>query len=294
MYMARVISVVNQKGGVGKTTTAINFAAALALMKKRVLLVDMDSQGNATSGVGVDAQSIQTSVYDVLVGTGDIKQSIVTTAIPQLHVLPSSIDVAGASVELVEAESREFRLRKAIEVVVPYYDYIIVDCPPALGLLTINGIVASDEVLIPVQAEYYALEGLGQLLQTIQLIQEHVHSDLTILGAVITMFDKRNRLSKAVLEDINSHFPYRVFESIIPRNVRLAEAPSFAQTIFEYDRVSPGAFAYKKLAQEVDLILPPILDETSTEIAEEQSDSHSSVMPSTDMSAGHHHNHTNS
>lgn len=249
--MARVISIVNQKGGVGKTTTAVNLASSIAGMDKRVLLVDMDPQGNATSGLGIDLQQLERSVYDVLVEGLPMKEAIFATGIDNFHIAPSSVDLAGAAVELVPAERREFRLRDAIATVVEDYDIVLIDCPPSLGVLTINGIVGGDEVLIPVQAEYYALEGLGQLLKTIDLVRQHIQPELHILGAVITMYDRRNKLSEAVFRDIYQYFPNTVFRTLIPRNVRLAEAPSYGKPVTEYDPSSKGAKAYKKLAKEV-------------------------------------------
>lgn len=249
--MVRIISVVNQKGGVGKTTTSINVAAALALLGKRTLLVDMDSQGNATSGLGFDPHTVHPSIYDVLIETNSPEQAIIETGIHNLDLLPAHVDLAGASVELVNADQREFRLRHALGIVEDKYDFILIDCPPSLGVLTINGIVAGNEVLIPVQAEYYALEGLGQLLRTIELVQEYLHPQLQILGAVLTMFDRRNKLSQAVFEDMYKHFPNTVFRSIIPRTVRLAEAPSYGKPIALYDPTGNGAKSYAKLAREI-------------------------------------------
>ena len=251
VHMARIISIVNQKGGVGKTTTAINLSAALAKEGQRVLLVDMDPQGNATSGFGIDTTQLEKTMYDVLVDGMPIADMLLESGVENLHVAPSNVDSAGASVELVPLENREYRLRTAIEVVRPHYDFIFVDCPPSLGVITINGIVGADEVLVPVQTEYYALEGLGQLLRTIELIREHLHPELQILGAVLTMFDKRNKLSEAVFKDIYQYFPYKVFGTVIPRNVRLAEAPSYGKPVTEYDPSSKGARAYTKLAREL-------------------------------------------
>lgn len=249
--MARVISIVNQKGGVGKTTTSVNLAAALAQEGKRVLLIDMDAQGNASSGVGVDVSQCEKTIYDVLVAQAKLSEVIVSTVVESLHLVPANADLSGAAVELVPVERREYRLREAVQEVVGYYDFVLIDCPPSLGVLTINGIVASDEVIIPVQTEYYALEGLGQLLQTIQLIREHLHPELTILGAVLTMYDKRYRLSEGVFRDMYQHFPHRVFRSVIPRNVRLAEAPSYGKPVTLYDPSSKGSRAYVKMAREV-------------------------------------------
>jgi len=249
--MGRIIAIVNQKGGVGKTTTAVNLASALAGEGKRVLLVDMDAQGNASSGVGVDTQKVERTLYHVLMQHLTLREVIVTTVVDNLHLAPSNVELAGAAVDLVPVDGREYRLRNSLLEVADYYDFILIDCPPSLGLLTINGIVAANEVLIPVQTEYYALEGLGQLLRTIELIKTHLHPKLQILGAVLTMFDKRNKLSEAVFRDIYQYFPNTVFRSVIPRNVRLAEAPSHGQPISLYDPYSKGAKAYEKLAKEV-------------------------------------------
>jgi chromosome partitioning protein len=249
--MARCISIVNQKGGVGKTTTAINLASSLAVLRQHVLLIDMDPQGNATSGIGLTVTPDQPSMYEVLMNEQSLATAIVETAQARLSIAPATMDLAGANVELIHADQREFRLRSAIETVAHQYDYILIDCPPSLGILTINSIVAGDEVLIPVQTEYFALEGLGQLLQTLELIQAHLQPGLQVLGAVLTMYDRRNRLAQAVFRDMYQHFPYQVFRAVIPRNVRLAEAPSYGKPITTYARSSKGARAYLKLAREL-------------------------------------------
>lgn len=249
--MARIISIVNQKGGVGKTTTTVNVASFLAKEGQRVLLVDMDAQGNATSGVGLDPRNLPHSMYDVLTNTSPIADALFETVVSGLHIIPANVDLAGAAIELVNQEEREYRLQHALTPLIHAYDFILIDCPPSLGLLTINGIVAASEILIPVQAEYYALEGLGQLLRTIELVQQHLRPDVRVLGAVLTMHDRRNRLSQEVFEEMYKHFPHHVFRTTIPRNVRLAEAPSFGKPISEFDRFSKGARAYAKLAKEI-------------------------------------------
>lgn len=246
-----IISIVNQKGGVGKTTTAVNLAAYLAKMNKRVLLVDLDAQANATSGSGIDNTGAKT-IYDVLINDNILAhETIVKTNIDGYHIIPSHSSLAGASVELVSHENREYKLASALKDLKEIYDYIFIDCPPSLCLLTVNGLVASDKVLIPVQSEYYALEGLGQLLNTIGLVQGNLKPELQILGAVITMFDIRNRLSKDVLDELYQYFPGKIFKSVIPRSVRLAEAPSFGKPILEYEPESKGAKAYERLAREI-------------------------------------------
>ncbi len=249
--MSKVISVVNQKGGVGKTTTTINVAAYLAEMGKFVLLVDMDPQANATSGVGVSKDTLEHGLYEALSKEKRLSDIIHNTSHQGLRVAPATGNLAGASIELVDVDRREHQLHDLLEEVKHAYDYIVIDCPPSLGLLTINSLVAADEILIPVQAEYYALEGLGQLLQTIGLIQEHLKPSLQILGAVITMFDKRTRLSEDVLQELYKYFPNNIFRSVIPRTVRLAEAPSFGKTILQYEPSGKGAKSYEKLAREI-------------------------------------------
>lgn len=243
-----IIAVVNQKGGVGKTTSAINVAAQLA-EKSTVLLVDLDPQGNATSGLGLQKEQAQQTTYDVLRGGTSLASCVQETHVAQLYVLPANANLAGAEVELVNQSQREFALQKALQSAA--YDYIIIDCPPSLGLLTINGLTAATTVLIPVQAEYYALEGLSQLLSTIQAVRGSSNPHLELLGIVLTMFDKRNSLSEQVQQEVANYFGDKLFKSIIPRNVRLAEAPSYGHTIYEHDRWSKGARAYKALAREI-------------------------------------------
>jgi chromosome partitioning protein len=249
--MARIIAVVNQKGGVGKTTTAMNLAAHLSEMGKFVLLVDMDPQGNATSGLGKSLTDLESGVYEALARQKRVHDVIIHTTHDGLRLLPATQNLAGANIELVDMERREFQLLELLEEVKHAYDYIIIDCPPSLGLLTINSLVAADQLLIPVQAEYYALEGLGQLLKTIQLVQEHIKPELSILGAVLTMFDKRTKLSGDIMDELYKYFPDTIFRSVIPRTVRLAEAPSFGQTILQYDPKGKGSRAYERLAREI-------------------------------------------
>ena len=247
--MTHIIAVSNQKGGVGKTTTSVNVAASLAEAGKSVLLVDLDPQGNATSGLGFDVHTLEKSTYDVLVNGLSLAEVVQETALKNLYLLPTDQNLAGAEVELVTVLAREQRLKQALEVAT--YDYIIIDCPPALSLLTINALTAATEVLIPVQAEYYALEGLGQLLQTIQSVKATTNPRLEILGVVLTMYDKRTSLSEQVAAELKQHFGEKLFATVIPRNVRLAEAPSFGKTVFEHDKWSKGARAYKQLAKEI-------------------------------------------
>ncbi len=249
--MSRVIAIVNQKGGVGKTTTAMNLAAHLAELGKFVLLIDMDPQGNASSGLGFSKDDTPHGIYEVLARQKRMHDVVFNTGHEGLRIIPATTNLAGANIELVDMEDRERQLFNLVEEAKHAYDYIIIDCPPSLGLLTINSLVAADELLIPVQAEYYALEGLGQLLQTINLIQEHIKPDLGILGAVITMFDKRTKLSGDVMDQLYQYFPDTIFRSVIPRTVRLAEAPSFGQTILQYDPRGKGSRAYERLAVEI-------------------------------------------
>jgi chromosome partitioning protein len=249
--MGKIIALINQKGGVGKTTTAINIATYLANSGKSVLLVDLDPQGNASSGLGIDIRNLQKGLYHTLVGGEHPKNVILRSNEIGHDLLPSSQDLAGAGVEMVHFENREFKLYDVLRQVRGDYDYIIIDSPPSLGLLTINGLVASDEVLIPVQTEYYALEGLSQLLQTIDLVREHLQPNLKIMGAVLTMYDRRNRLSRQVVKEMRNHFPGYVFDSVIPRSVRLAEAPSFGKSILSFDSLSKGARAYKNVVREI-------------------------------------------
>jgi chromosome partitioning protein len=250
--MSRVIAIANQKGGVGKTTTAINLGAGLAVAEKRTLIIDMDPQGNATSGLGIDRSSVEHSIYDVVVGDASI-QDVIRNKVhfPYLDVIPSSQDLVGAEVELVERANRETVLRTAVGGIRDNYDYILVDCPPSLGLLTVNTLTAADTVLIPIQCEFYALEGLSQLLNTIRLVQQNLNPALQVEGVLLTMFDQRLNLSRQVAEEAKEYFGSRVFDAVIPRNVRLAEAPSFGKPIVLYDILSIGAQSYLALANEI-------------------------------------------
>ena len=253
--MAKVITVVNQKGGVGKTTTSVNLAAYLAEQGKYVLLIDLDPQANASSNVGIDYQNLDKGIYEALAGAYLVREIIHPTDHVGFRIAPATQALAGAAVELVDLERREFRLADALLEVRGDYDVIIIDCPPSLGLLTVNGLVAADSVLIPVQAEYFALEGLGQLMSTIALVQENIKPELEVMGAVLTMFDKRLKLSDQVMQELYKYFPDKIFRTVIPRNVRLSEAPSHGKTIFHYDKSSKGAKAYEKLARELIEIL---------------------------------------
>jgi len=249
--MVQVISIVNQKGGVGKTTTTVNLAAFLAEKKKRTLVIDLDPQGNATSAFGIDKMKMELSVYDVLVNEEKMKNVIIKEKRPFLDVCPTNINLAGAEVELVSAVSREMSLSRALAEVQDEYDFVLIDCPPSLGLLTLNSLTASKWVMVPIQGEYYALEGLTQLVDTINLVKKKLNPSLDIFGVVITMYDRRTQLAKQVVSEVQSYFEDKVFKTVIPRNVRLAEAPSFGQTIAEFDSHSRGARAYKDLAYEV-------------------------------------------
>lgn len=249
--MGKVMAIINQKGGVGKTTTAVNLAACLAYKGKKVLLIDSDAQGNATSGLGIDRNDIELSVYDCLVDDEKIKEAIIRTKYKNLSVLPSAQELSAAEIELGYEEKREFFVKKAISHIKNDYDYIIIDSPPALGLLTINIMTASDTVLIPIQCEYYALEGLAQLITTIKTIKKSLNKSLDIEGILATMYDKRTNLSEQVYNEVKEHFPDKTYETVIPRNVRLSEAPSFGEPIIKYDITSVGAEAYFALAREV-------------------------------------------
>ena len=244
--MGKVISVANQKGGVGKTTTAVNLSALLAKKGKKVLLIDTDPQGNATSGVGVD-KTVSFSVYDVLVDDVEIENTLQLTEMKNLEVCPSNINVAGAEVQLVSKENREYKLKEKIK---NDYDYVIIDCPPSLGLVTLNAFTASDSVLIPIQCEYYALEGLGQLINTINLVKKRLNKELVIEGALLTMYDARTNLSNQVVKEVKNYFDDKVYKTVIPRNVKLSEAPSYGMPICMYDARSKGSRCYDKFAKE--------------------------------------------
>jgi chromosome partitioning protein len=249
--LGRIIAVTNQKGGVGKTTTSVNLGACLAYIGQKVLLVDIDPQGNATSGVGVEKGDVHQCIYDVLVDDVDVRETIKQSKVENLSIVPATISLAGAEIELVPTISREVRLKKALEKVKDDFDYIIIDCPPSLGLLTINALTASDAVVIPVQCEYYALEGLSQLLSTVRLVQKHLNHDLMIDGVLLTMLDARTNLGIQVIEEVKKYFQDKVYRTIIPRNVRLSEAPSHGEPIIIYDPKSRGAEVYLELAKEV-------------------------------------------
>ncbi len=247
----RVIAIANQKGGVGKTTTTVNLSAALAEFGKRVLVIDLDPQGNATTGLGVEARNFEQSMYDVLMHDTPLEDAIEATSVKNLFLAPATIDLAGADIELVSAFSRELKLKRAIDVVKEDFDFIFIDCPPSLGLITVNGLAAASEVLVPIQCEYYALEGVGQLLKNVQLVKANLNPDLEISTIVMTMFDARTKLSDQVVEDVRGHFGAIVCKTVIPRTVRLSEAPSFGQPITIFDPSSRGAIAYRSLAEEV-------------------------------------------
>ncbi len=249
--MGKIVAITNQKGGVGKTTTAVNLCASLAAAEKPTLLVDMDPQANAGSGLGVDKRTLETTVYEVLLDDTLIDEAIIETLLPHLWLLPANARLTGAEVELVGHEGREFKLKKALEKVRDRYEYIFIDCPPSLGLLTLNTLSAADSILIPVQCEYYALEGLGQLLETIKLVQARLNPKLEIEGVLLTMFDRRLNLARQVVEEASDYFGDKVYETIIPRNVKLGESPSFGKPILLYDAQSQGAQTYLRLAREV-------------------------------------------
>lgn len=248
--MARIITIFNQKGGVGKTTTVVNLSAALGKLKKKVLVIDVDPQGNATSGLGIDKKSLKLSVYDGLINGVDFKQIIQRTTAENVDLIPSNVELAGAEIELIGMEDRESALKRAIKSVGDDYDFIFIDCPPSLGLLSINGLSASNSVLIPIQCEYYALEGVSQLVDTIMLVKRSLNPELEIEGVVLSMFDGRTNLSIQVVDEVKKYFKGKVYTSIIPRNVRLAEAPSYGLSVIDYDSKSKGAEAYSDLAEE--------------------------------------------
>ena len=248
--MGKIISVANQKGGVGKTTTTVNLSAGLANRGKKVLIIDADPQGNATSGLGV-SKDVELSVYDILIGDTEFDETLQETAIKNLKVCPSNISLAGAEVQLVSMMSREQRLKTKLDKIKDQYDYILIDCPPSLGLVTLNAFTASDSVLIPVQCEYFALEGLGQLLNTVNLVKKHLNKNLEIEGALLTMYDARTNLSNQVVKEVKKYFEDKVYKTVIPRNVRLSEAPSYGMPITVYDPRSKGAKAYEKFAKEL-------------------------------------------
>ncbi|MCI4344418.1 MAG: AAA family ATPase [Thermoplasmata archaeon] len=249
--MPRVLAVANQKGGVGKTTTAVNLGAALAEAGFRLLVVDLDPQGNATTGLGLNPRDVTGSIYDVILNDVPLEDVVEPTSVKNLFVAPATIDLAGAEIELVSQMSRELRLKKAIDAVRDLYDLVLIDCPPSLGLLTVNGLAAADDVIVPIQCEYYALEGLGQLLRNVALVQANINTALEVRGIVLTMYDARTKLADQVVQEVRTHFSGTVCRTVIPRSVRISEAPSFGEPVTVHDPASRGAIAYRELAKEV-------------------------------------------
>lgn len=248
--MGKIISIVNQKGGVGKTTTAVNLASSVAQMGKKVLLVDMDSQANATSSFGISQKKVKYTIYDILINNVDIKDVVVTSAFDKIDVIPSHIDLAGAEIEMVVADNREFLLKNALNTIRHLYDFIFIDCPPSLGLLTLNGLAASNSILIPIQPEYFALEGVSKLINTVRQVKKRINPSLFLEGVLLTMYDGRLNLTLQVAEEVKKYFGNKVYRNVIPRNVRLCEAPSHGMPVSAYDRYSKGALTYRELAKE--------------------------------------------
>jgi chromosome partitioning protein len=246
-----VIAIANQKGGVGKTTTSVNLGASLAELGLRVLVVDLDPQGNASTGLGINPRDVDSSIYDVIMNDTPALDAVEPTSLKNLFVIPATLDLAGAEIELVPAFSRELKLKRALDLVRSEYDVVLIDCPPSLGLLTVNGLAAADDVIVPIQCEYYALEGLGQLLRNVALVRSSLNPQLDVRGIILTMYDSRTRLAEQVEREVREHFGTKVYKTVVPRTVRLAEAPSFGQPIIVFDSTSRGAKAYRKLAKEV-------------------------------------------
>lgn len=249
--MGRIIAIANQKGGVGKTTTAINLSACLAEKGKKVLALDMDPQGNMTSGLGVDKEEVETTIYDLIVGEATIEEVLLEDVMENLDIIPTNIELSGAEIELLNVEGKEYIVKNAIKEIGDNYDYVIIDCPPSLSMLTINAMTTANSVLVPIQCEYYALEGLSQLIHTVELVRDRLNSELTIEGVVFTMYDARTNLSLQVVENVKDNLQHNIYKTIIPRNIRLAEAPSYGMPINKYDPKSVGSESYKKLADEV-------------------------------------------